>query len=229
MKHRPYFRNRKEAGRALAQRLNAYADRPDVVVVALPPGGVPVAYELAHALNVALDVVLASAISVEGNPDRPLLAVGSGGMEIVNPQAAHACGIAHAEIAAMARREHHEINLKELIYRGERPSVDLSAKALIVVDEGAVTGITLLHTVRLLRTRRPVRIVVAVPVSPPEACEKLRNAADDVVCVHTPAASTSVEEWYQDFPPVSAEDVRKLLEHIAPAQTVPGARTRTTG
>jgi predicted phosphoribosyltransferase len=229
MKHRPYFTNRKKAGRALAQRLNAYEDRPDVVVVALPPGGVPVAYELAHTLNVALDVVLASAISVEGNPDHLLLAVGSGGMEIVNPEAAHACGITHAEIGAMARREHHEINLKELIYRGERRSIDLSKKTLIVVDEGAVTGTTLLHTVRLLRTRHPVSIVVAVPVAPPEACEKLRNAADDVVCVHTPAVSTSVEEWYQDFPPVSPEDVRKLLEHIVPGQTTPGARTRKTG
>jgi len=229
MKHRPYFTNRKEAGRALAQRLNAYEDRPDVVVVALPPGGVPVAYALAHALNVALDVVLASAISVEDNPDHALLAVGSDGMEIVNREAAHAYDIAHAEIGAMARREHHEINLKELIYRGQRPSVDLREKTVIVVDEGAVTGTTLLHTVRLLRTRHSVRIVVAVPVTPPEAREKLRKAADDVVCVHTPAVSTSVEEWYQDFPPVSPEDVRKLLEHIAPAQTVPGARTRKTG
>jgi putative phosphoribosyl transferase len=209
------FRDRAEAGRVLAQRLSAYADRPDSMVLALPRGGVPVAYEVARALHAPLDVFLVRKLGVPGHEELAMGAVATGGVRVLNTQVVQALRIPGHVIDAVARLELEELHRRERLYRGDRPPPDVSGHTVIPVDDGLATGATMLAAVRALREQRPARIVVAVPIASPDTCELLREEVDDVVCAVTPEPFYAVGLWYEHFEQVSDEEVRELLGRSA--------------
>jgi erythromycin esterase-like protein/predicted phosphoribosyltransferase len=205
------FRNRHEAGRSLAEKLTAYANRPDVAVLALPRGGVPVAYEVARALGAPLDVFVVRKLGVPGHEELAMGAVATGGVRILNDQIVNRLGIPQYIIDAVAAREQQELARRERLYRGGRPPPDVRGRTVILVDDGLATGATMRAAVMALRQLRPARIVVAVPTASPESCEELKAAADDVVCAVTPEPFLAVGHWYGDFSQTTDEEVRDLL------------------
>jgi predicted phosphoribosyltransferase len=205
------FRDRTEAGRVLAERLAAYADRPDVIVLALPRGGVPVAFEVARALHAPLDVFIVRKLGVPGHEELAMGAVATGGVRVLNDQVVRALRIPDSVINAVAAWELEELARRERLYRGDRPPPDVRGKTVILVDDGLATGATMLAAVKALREQHPERIVVAVPVASPDTCELLREEVDEVVCAVTPEPFYAVGLWYQDFSQTSDEEVRELL------------------
>jgi predicted phosphoribosyltransferase len=205
------YRDRTEAGRVLAERLGAYADRPDVIVLALPRGGVPVGYEVARALHAPLDVFIVRKLGVPGHEELAMGAVATGGVRVVNEQVVRALGIPDSVIDAVASWELEELRRRERLYRGDRPPPDVRGKTVILVDDGLATGSTMLAAVRALRQQQPARIVVAVPIAAPDTCELLRAEVDDVVCAVTPEPFYAVGLWYRDFSQTTDEEVRELL------------------
>lgn len=215
-----YFRDRREAGQQLARKLSRYANRPDVVVLALPRGGVPVAYEVAKALSVPLDVFLVRKLGVPGYEELAMGAIASGGVRVLNDQVVNALGIPDNVIDAVASWEQQELERRERVYRGERPPPEVHGKTVILIDDGLATGATMQAAVRALRQQEPARIVVAVPTAAPETCEQLKAEADEVICAITPEPFYAVGLWYEDFSQTTDEDVRELLaqapqEHAA--------------
>ena len=208
------YRDRREAGQVLAGHLGSYAGRPDVLVLALPRGGVPVAVEVAHALAAPLDVFLVRKLGLPAHPELAMGAIASGGVRVLNDDVVRAYGIPDHTIDAVARREEVELARREREYRLGRPPVDVRNRVVILVDDGLATGSTMKAAVAALRQTGPSRIVVAVPVGAPSACEKLRAVADEVVCARTPAAFSAVGEWYDDFSQTSDEEVRRLLAGV---------------
>jgi predicted phosphoribosyltransferase len=221
------FRNRTEAGRALAERLAAYAGRPDVIVLALPRGGVPVAHEVARALHAPLDVFLVRKLGVPGHEELAMGAVATGGVRVLNEQVVRALRIPEAAIDAVARREEQELARRERLYRGDRPPPDVRGKTVILVDDGLATGATMLAAVRALRQQQPARVVVAVPIASRDTCELLREEAEDVVCAVTPEPFYAVGLWYEDFSQTTDAEVRDLLRRAA--QDRDAARRATQG
>ncbi len=211
----PYFRDRSEAGRLLAAKLTAYANRPDVLVLALPRGGVPVAYEVARALDAPLDVFLVRKLGVPGYEELAMGAVATGGVSVLNDQLVRALQIPDYVIDAVAAWEQNELARRERVYRDDRPQPDVRGRTVILVDDGLATGSTMLAAVKALRQRQPARIVVAVPTASPVTCAEMRNEADDVVCAITPEPFYSVGLWYQDFSQTTDEEVRELLARSA--------------
>jgi predicted phosphoribosyltransferase len=209
------YRDRVDAGRALADLLREYADRPDVIVLALPRGGTPVAYEVARALHAPLDIFLVRKLGVPGHEELGMGAVATGGVIVLNEQVVRALGIPGRVIDAVAEREQMELARRDRLYRGDRLPPDLRGRTVILVDDGLATGSTMLAAVRALRQELPARIVVAVPVAARETCELLKEEADDVVCVATPEPFHAVGVWYQDFSQTSDEEVRELLARSA--------------
>jgi predicted phosphoribosyltransferase len=205
------FRDRREAGRRLAARLAAYANRPDVRVLALPRGGVPVAYEVARALDAPLDVFVVRKLGVPGHPELAMGAVATGGLRVLNESVVRALRIPERVIDAVAAEEQRELARRERLYRGERPPPDVRGRTVIVVDDGLATGATVNAAVEVLRGLKPARIVVAVPIAPPETCAALRAKVDEVVCAVTPEPFYAVGLWYEDFSPTTDEEVRDLL------------------
>jgi predicted phosphoribosyltransferase len=205
------YRDRTEAGRVLAERLGAYADRPDVIVLALPRGGVPVGYEVARALHAPLDVFIVRKLGVPGHEELAMGAVATGGVRVLNEQVVRGLGIPDSVIDAVASWELEELRRRERLYRGERPPPDVRGKTVILVDDGLATGSTMLAAVRALRQQQPARIVVAVPIAAPDTCELLRAEVDDVVCAVTPEPFYAVGLWYRDFSQTTDEEVRELL------------------
>jgi predicted phosphoribosyltransferase len=205
------FRDRTEAGRVLAERLAAYADRPDVIVLALPRGGVPVAFEVARALHAPLDVFIVRKLGVPGHEELAMGAVATGGVRVLNDQVVRALRIPESVINAVAAWELEELARRERLYRGDRPPPDVRGKTVILVDDGLATGATMLAAVKALREQHPARIVVAVPVASPDTCELLREEVEEVVCAVTPEPFYAVGLWYQDFSQTSDEEVRELL------------------
>jgi predicted phosphoribosyltransferase len=205
------YRDRTEAGRVLAERLGAYADRPDVIVLALPRGGVPVGYEVARALHAPLDVFIVRKLGAPGHEELAMGAVATGGVRVVNEQVVRALGIPDSVIDAVASWELEELRRRERLYRGDRPPPDVRGKTVILVDDGLATGSTMLAAVRALRQQQPARIVVAVPIAAPDTCELLRAEVDDVVCAVTPEPFYAVGLWYRDFSQTTDEEVRELL------------------
>src|SRR2546427_819231 len=183
-----YFRDRTEAGRFLAEKLKSYANRPDVLVLALPRGGVPVAYEVARALNAPLDVFLVRKLGVPGHEEFAMGAIATGGVRVLNEQTVRGLQIPDYVIEAVAAREQQELARRERLYRGDRPPPDVSGKTVILVDDGLATGATMQAAVAALRQQQPARIVVAVPAAAPEACGPLRAAVDEGICAVTPEA-----------------------------------------
>jgi erythromycin esterase-like protein/predicted phosphoribosyltransferase len=213
------FRDRREAGRLLAEKLAAYANRPDVLVLALPRGGVPVAYEVARGLGAPLDVFVVRKLGVPGYEELAMGAIATGGVRVLNDQLVERLGIGEQAIEAIAARERQELERRERLYRGDRPPPDVRGRTVILVDDGLATGATMRAAIEALRQQNPARIVVAVPMASPEACEEMKEKADDVICAITPEPFHAVGRWYQDFSQTADEEVGILLARQGTPQT----------
>ena len=205
------FRNRAHAGQVLAERLRDYAGRDDVLVLGLPRGGVPVAYEVASELGVGLDVFLVRKLGVPGREELAFGAIASGGALVLNEEVVRSLRIDEASARAVADRERAELARRAEAYRGTTDPPDVDAKTVIVVDDGLATGASMRAAVEALRQLGPERIVVAVPAAAPQTCEDLRAEVDEVVCAVTPEPFLAVGMWYEDFSETTDEDVRQLL------------------
>jgi predicted phosphoribosyltransferase len=222
------FSDRRAAGRFLAQKLAAYANRPDVIVLALPRGGVPVAYEVAAALHAPLDVFLVRKLGVPGHEEYAMGAIASGGVRVLNEEVVQALGIPDFRIEAAAAREQQELERRERAYRGNRPPPDVRGRTVILVDDGLATGASMQAAVMALRRLEPARIVVAVPTAAPETCEQMRTLADEVVCATTPEPFHAVGLWYEDFSQTSDEEVGALLAQARQARQAQPEGTQGT-
>jgi predicted phosphoribosyltransferase len=206
------FHDRAEAGQQLAARLQDYAGRPDVIVLALPRGGVPVAYEVARGLQAPLDVFVVRKLGMPGHEEYAIGALASGGVRLINEQAVALHGLDPREIDRVAAAEQTELERRERSYRGERPFPDLRGKTVILVDDGLATGSTMRAAVEALRLEGPNKIVVAVPVSAADTCFAFHGVADDIVCIMTPEPFYAVGLWYEDFSQTTDEEVHELLD-----------------
>jgi predicted phosphoribosyltransferase len=206
------FKNRTEAGRLLAEKLKPYANRPDVLVLALPRGGVPVAYEVAHMLNAPLDVFLVRKLGLPGHEELAMGAIATGGVRLLNSDIIESIGVPDRLINAVAAAEHEELMRRERLYRGDRPPPDVRSRTVILIDDGLATGSTMRAAVQALKQQQPARVVVAVPIASPETCDELRPEVDEVVCAVTPEPFYAVGLWYGDFSETTDEEVRNLLD-----------------
>jgi putative phosphoribosyl transferase len=206
------FQDRAEAGRVLADRLTKYAGSPDVVVLALPRGGVPVGFQVARSLGVPLDVLSVRKLGVPGHEELAMGAIASDGTRVVNRRVVRELGIAEDTLQAVAAAERQELERRERTYRGQRPRPELTGKVVIVVDDGLATGATMWAAVAALRRPQPARVVVAVPVAAASTCQALQQAADEVVCASTPAQFVAVGQAYRDFGQTTDAEVRALLD-----------------
>ena len=214
------YANRTEAGRALAAALKEYAGRPDVVVLALPRGGVPVAARVAEALDAPLDVFLVRKLGFPGSEEFAMGAIASGGVRVLNEPVVEHYGVPEAVIETIARREGRELARREASYRGDLPPLDLHGKTAIIVDDGLATGFSMRAAVKALRSLGPRRIVVAVPVGPRETVEELRLLADQVVCPAMPEPFLAVGRFYEDFDQTTDREVIDLLARARRPETV---------
>jgi putative phosphoribosyl transferase len=209
------FADRVEAGRLLAEQLDAYARRPDVIVLALPRGGLPVAYEIATRLDVPLDIFLVRKLGAPGQPELAMGAIATGGARVLNDEVIRYLSVSPEVIEAVARAEQIELERREHAYRGDRPTPDLHGRTVILVDDGLATGSSMRAAIAAVRTQAPARIVVAVPLAARETCDDLRREVEDVVCLRTPEPFSAVGLWYDDFSQTGDEEVRDLLQRAA--------------
>ena len=210
------YENREQAGKALATKLEHYAGDPTVIVLALPRGGVPVGFEVAQALGAPLDVFIVRKLGVPGHEEYAMGAIASGGVRVMNPDAA-GLHISESAVQAVAKREARELERRERLYRGNRPPYDLTDRTVILVDDGLATGSTMRAAATAVRQHRPRRIVVAVPVAAADTCDEFRHEVDEVICALTPEPFRAVGLWYDDFDQTSDEEVHALL-HAARAK-----------
>jgi putative phosphoribosyl transferase len=213
------FRNRTEAGRLLARKLKKYVHRPDVLVLALPRGGVPVGFEVARALHVPLDVFLVRKLGVPGHEELAMGALATGGVRVLNEEVVRGLQLSDETIDAVAAVEQQELERRERDYRGHRSLPVLRGRTIILVDDGLATGSTMRAAVAALRRQQPARIVVAVPVGAPETCAELDSEADEALCARTPEPFYAVGRWYSDFSQTTDSEVRDLLERAAMEHT----------
>ncbi len=209
------FRDRHDAGRRLAAILGPYAGREDVLVLALPRGGVPVGYEVARALGVPLDAMQVRKLGVPGHEELAMGAIASGGVRVLSESVVEALSIPERVIATVAAAEEQELDRRERTYREGRPFPEVRGRTVILVDDGLATGSTMRAAAAALRAQGAGRLVAAVPVAPKETCDALRGLMDDVVCAVTPEPFLAVGEWYDDFSQTSDADVRNLLRLAA--------------
>jgi putative phosphoribosyl transferase len=209
------FRDRRDAGRRLAARLPSYAGRPDAIVLALPRGGVPVAYEVAQALGAALDVFLVRKLGMPGHEEFAIGAIASRGVTVLNEDTLRDYGVSREQVEAIVEAEQRELERRERRYRGNRPFPDLTGRTVILIDDGLATGSTMRAAVAALRQEQPARVIVAVPTAPPETCDELRAIVDEMLCLITPDPFYAVGLWYEDFSQTTDEEVRELLERAA--------------
>jgi putative phosphoribosyl transferase len=209
------FENRADAGVKLATKLSRYANRPDVLVLALPRGGVPVAYEVARALRAPLDVFIVRKLGVPGYEELAMGAIASGGVRVMNDDIARSFDFPQTVINSIARREEAELRRRERLYRGNRPAPNVHGRTVILVDDGLATGSTMRAAAVALRQMGPSKVIVAVPVAAPETCAEFRSEVDDVICFATPDPFMAVGAWYADFSQTSDQEVRDLLERAA--------------
>lgn len=226
------FSNRLQAGELLARQLEEYAGRQDVVVLALPRSGVPVAYAIAARLECPLDILLVGKLGVPGHEDMTMGAVSSRGVCVLRPETIALLDIPPDEIETMAQRELREIKRRESAYRAVRPQHDLKDRVVIVADDGLVSGATMLAAVRTLRHEHPARVIVAVPVATPDSIAELRAEVEAVVCLHVPDWFTSVAQWYEDASPVEDAQIMEYLRQAAqwrlPAESAAQAALQAT-
>ena len=210
----PYrFHDRREAGQLLAQQLTQYRGRDDVIVLALPRGGVPVAFEIARELKAPLDVFVVRKLGVPWQPELAMGAIAGKGTEVLNGDVVTAYNIPLHVIRAVAESEGHELRRRLEQYRGDRPFPDLGGRTVILVDDGLATGSSMRAAVHALKQEHPESIVIAVPVAAAQTCQELRGEADAVLCLYTPPDFAAVGWWYEDFSPTTDEEVRELLNH----------------
>ncbi|MGZ5230152.1 MAG: phosphoribosyltransferase [Burkholderiales bacterium] len=213
------FKDRTHAGRVLAEKLKHYRDNPDVVVLALPRGGVPVAFEVAQALHARLDVFIVRKLGVPGHEEYAMGAIATGGVRVLNPDLAGM--IPSSAIDAVGAREQQELERRERLYRGDRPPLQIEGRIVILVDDGLATGSTMRAAVAAIRKQNPKRIVVAVPVAAPETCDEFRAEVDEVICASTPEPFRAVGLWYDNFDQTSDEEVHALLDAARKTEAAP--------
>jgi len=211
MKAKQVYRDRRHAGQVLAQRLTDFTDRPDVIVLALPRGGVPVAFEVAQALHAPLDVFIVRKLGVPGREEYAMGAIASGEVCVLNHEVVEWLGISQASIDAVLQAERLELARREHLYREARPVPSLHARTVLLIDDGLATGSTMRAAIRACRQQQPRHLVAAIPVADADVCESLRNEADEVVCASTPDFFQAVGRWYDDFSQTSDDEVRALL------------------
>jgi putative phosphoribosyl transferase len=209
------FRDRREAGRLLASRLRHFANRRDVVILALPRGGVPIAYEVAIAIGAPLDVFTVRKLGVPGHEEFAMGAIGSGGAYVLNSELIDALHVSQAEVDDVTKRESQELKRREHLYRDSRPYPKLEGRTVILIDDGIATGASMIVAVNALRQKFPTKIVVAVPVAPSDTCTALRAHADEVICYETPEPFGGVGAWYENFSQVTDDEVRGLLDQAS--------------
>lgn len=206
------FRDRADAGRRLAEKLRHYAGRPDVLVLALPRGGVPVAAEVARALKAPLDVFLVRKLGFPGQEELEMGAIASGGSRVLNTSLLRRLNVSPEAVDGATSRELRELERRERAYRGANPPPTVRGRTVILVDDGLATGASMRVAAAALRTQKPARIVVAVPVAAASSCGELGDRVDEVVCAETPEPFMAVGQWYEDFSQTSDDEVRLLLE-----------------
>jgi putative phosphoribosyl transferase len=216
-----WFRDRRDAGRHLAARLTQYAIRADVVVLGIPRGGVPVAFEVAEALRAPLDVIVVRKLGLPVQPELAMGAIASGGVRILNPDVVYGLEISPSMIDEVAARELVELERREHAYRAGRPAVEVAGKTVIVVDDGLATGSTMLAAIGAVRQRGAAQVVCAVPVAAPSSLSKVSAKVDAVVCVITSEAFFAVGQWYEDFSQTTDEEVSELLARAPSAEAPP--------
>jgi len=210
--------DRRTAGQVLAEALKFYAGRGDVIVLALPRGGVPVAAEVARALDAPLDVMLVRKLGLPAHPELAMGAIASGGVRVINEDVVRRLGVGPAAIKAVAEAEGRELARRERVYRGERPWPDLKGRCVILVDDGLATGATMHAAIDAVRAQQPGCIVVAVPVAPPDTVRALEPLVDEVVCPLQPESFMAIGQWYRDFTQTSDDEVLSLLGELAESQ-----------
>jgi predicted phosphoribosyltransferase len=205
------FEDRRDAGRTLAGKLRQYAGRDDVVVLALPRGGVPVAFEVAEALDAPLDLFLVRKLGTPGHRELAMGAIASGGVRVLNDEVVQWFRIPDAVIDAVAAEEQRELERRELAYREGREPASIEGRVVILVDDGLATGSTMKAAVQAARQRHPLKVIVAVPVGAPDTCSELSRIADEVVCARMPEPFSAVGQWYLNFDQTTDDEVRRLL------------------
>jgi putative phosphoribosyl transferase len=211
----PSFHDRTDAGRKLAEKLTAYAGRTDVIVLALPRGGVPVAFEVARRLKAPMDILVVRKLGTPGHEELAMGAVASGGVRVLNDEVLASGRISKDAIRSATEREREELERRERTYRGQRTWPDLRDRIVIVVDDGIATGSTMRAAVEALRLQHPAKVIVAVPVAAPDTYHAFQSIADEMVAVMTPDFFRAVGLWYDDFEQTSDEEVRELLGRVA--------------
>jgi predicted phosphoribosyltransferase len=206
------FKNREEAGSALAEKLENYKDQSDVVVLGLPRGGVPVAEKIAGAIGAPLGVFVVRKLGVPGHEELAMGAIGSGGVRVMNDEVVRSMNVSKEQIDVTVEKEQRKLKEREEKYRGQRPELDLQGKTVILVDDGIATGATMKVSVKALRQHKPAKLVVAVPVAPPQTCRELEQAVDELICPVQPANFGAIGAFYDDFSQTSDEEVREILQ-----------------
>jgi len=215
----PRFRDRREAGRVLAAAMMKYAGRTDVIVLALPRGGVPVGFEVAEALGAPLDIFLVRKLGTPGHRELAMGAIASGGVRVINDEVVGWLGISPEQIDAVAREEQRELERRQAAYLEGRAPAPLEGRISILVDDGLATGSTMRAAAQAVRQRNPARVIVAVPVGAPDTCGEIAAVADDVICVRRPEPFSAVGQWYIDFEQTTDEQVMELIhEHASAAR-----------
>lgn len=208
------FEDRAYAGRLLGQALAKYANRPDVIVLALPRGGVPVGFEAAQAINASLDIMLVRKLGTPGHEELAMGAIASGGITVFNTELVSRLHIGPELMEAAIKREQQELERREQAYRGNHPLPVVENRHVILVDDGLATGASMRAAVAALRQRNPASIIVAIPVAPPDTVAMLKEDADEVICLAMPEPFSAVGRWYRDFSQTTDEDVKSLLESV---------------
>jgi putative phosphoribosyl transferase len=213
------FEDRTQAGCLLGEALAEYAKRSDVVVLALPRGGVPVGFEVALMIDAPLDIMLVRKLGTPGQEELAMGAIASGGVCVLNPDIVAVIDISQEAIEAVAATERQELERRERVYRGNQPPPAVENHCLILVDDGLATGASMLAAVSALRQRKPASIVVAIPVAPSDTVQRLKQEADEVVCLATPEPFSAVGRWYREFSQTSDDEVKSLLERAGSMST----------
>lgn len=212
------FKNRTDAGRKLAKQLERFSGQNDVLVLGLPRGGVPVAFEVAQALNFPLDVWLVRKLGVPGREELAMGAIASGGTRVLNQEVIQMLDISEKAIAEVEAKERRELKRREQAYRGDRPELDVSGRTVILVDDGLATGASMRAAVQALKTQQPAELIVAVPTAAPQTCAEFEDEVDHIICAATPEPFMGVGAWYEEFPQTSDEEVRELMRQAAEQQ-----------